>query len=765
MTWFNTSYLNKKKITIDHTKVSGGSDLSSFPVLISRTDTDLKVVGSGGSVQNSSGFDIIFTNSNQDTKLDHEIEKYVSTTGEIEMWVRIPTLSASSDTVIYMYFNNSSISTSQENITGVWDSNYVGVWHLKESTGSNPADSTSNALTATQNNSPTQGAGQIDGSLSFNGSTQYLDLGTSSTLRPSSLPVTMSAWVKPSSLTAIDAIFTNNKTGNTTHSGVWMQVNTTGKIEIDYGDNGGSASSNRRTKVGTTVLSTGTWYYIVGVLRGATDMTIYVNGTDDGGTLSGTGGSLTYNTSLHANIARIGDDPSGFFFMNGSLDDVRFSKVERVAGWVTTEYNNQNSPSTFYSVSAITSLATKKFTARFGQLTGVQKKFSARFPQLAGVSKKFSARFSQLTGTSKKFTSRFSQLTGVQKKFASRFFQSTLVSKKFTSRFSQLAGTSQKFTSRFSQSALAQKVFRSRFGQLTGTFQKFKGRFFQAQYVSKKFSSRFSQLAGTSRVFSARFWHVSTNAAQQVFSARFRQMTGASKKFSARLYQVVLGQKAFKNRFSQSALVRKIWGSRFFQMTGVRKVYQARFGQLMGVPKAWKARFYQIVLGQKSFKSRLYQTDKAPKIYKVRLFQIDTGKRLFKSRLFQYDRAAKTYKVRVKHTELRSKIFPTRLSQYSKSQRVWIARFGQVSVGFTSKLWSARLGHVAHHSKIYATRFGHIAREPANITLYVRSGDISTHVRSGEAVTYTRSGDIAEHTRSGDITTYTRSGDIAVYEE
>src|ERR1700726_4919653 len=176
MAWFNTSYLRKKALTIDHTKVSGGSDLTSFPVLISRTDTDLKVAGSGGLVQNSSGFDIIFTDSTEATKLDHEIEKYVSTTGEIEMWVRAPTLSASVDTVIYMYFDNSSISTSQENKTGVWDTNYKAVWHLKEATGTNVSDSTSNALTATQNNSPTQGAGQIDGSLAFNGSTQYLSV-------------------------------------------------------------------------------------------------------------------------------------------------------------------------------------------------------------------------------------------------------------------------------------------------------------------------------------------------------------------------------------------------------------------------------------------------------------------------------------------------------------------------------------------------------------------------------------------------------------
>jgi hypothetical protein len=34
----------------------------------------------------------------------------------------------------------------------------------------------------------------------------------------------------------------------------------------------------------------------------------------------------------------------------GKLDEFRISKVARSAGWISTEYNNQNSPSTFLSV-------------------------------------------------------------------------------------------------------------------------------------------------------------------------------------------------------------------------------------------------------------------------------------------------------------------------------------------------------------------------------------------------------------------------------
>jgi hypothetical protein len=38
------------------------------------------------------------------------------------------------------------------------------------------------------------------------------------------------------------------------------------------------------------------------------------------------------------------------FQFNGSIEEVHISNSARSAGWITTEYNNQSSPSTFYSV-------------------------------------------------------------------------------------------------------------------------------------------------------------------------------------------------------------------------------------------------------------------------------------------------------------------------------------------------------------------------------------------------------------------------------
>jgi|GEM_PF-6070409 len=135
--WYNADWSYRKAITIDHTKVSGSSDLSNFPILVNlASDSDL------ASHAQDDGDDILFTSSDGTTKLSHEIEKFDGTTGELQAWVKIPTLSYSTDTVIYMYYGNSSCE-SQQSASSVWDCNYKMVQHLEETTETH-YDSTSN---------------------------------------------------------------------------------------------------------------------------------------------------------------------------------------------------------------------------------------------------------------------------------------------------------------------------------------------------------------------------------------------------------------------------------------------------------------------------------------------------------------------------------------------------------------------------------------------------------------------------------------------
>ena len=157
------SYTYRRAITIDHTKVPN-TDQNSFPVLVSGTYSYLASIANGGKVQSSSGYDIIFTSdASGNTKLDHEIESYNATTGAVNFWVRIPTVSHTADTIIYMQYGNSSITTSQENKSGVWQVGYQSVYHFGSTLG---ADSGSAGYGLSQTGTVGSVTGKISGGVS-----------------------------------------------------------------------------------------------------------------------------------------------------------------------------------------------------------------------------------------------------------------------------------------------------------------------------------------------------------------------------------------------------------------------------------------------------------------------------------------------------------------------------------------------------------------------------------------------------------------------
>src|SRR5262249_12537172 len=119
MTWYNSAWTNRRKITINRAKISGGADLTDFPMLVSITDVELKSVGNGGKVGRSDGTDILFTAGDGTTKLNHELESYSPSAGSTVAWVRIPSLSANVDTVVYIYYGNAA-AADQQNKIGVW---------------------------------------------------------------------------------------------------------------------------------------------------------------------------------------------------------------------------------------------------------------------------------------------------------------------------------------------------------------------------------------------------------------------------------------------------------------------------------------------------------------------------------------------------------------------------------------------------------------------------------------------------------------------
>lgn len=329
-----------KIIDIDPTKVAGGSDLTDFPLLYSRTDTDVKTVANGGVVTDAEGDDIVYTSdAGCTTNLKYDREFYSPTSGNRIVHIKIPTLSTSVTTRLYECIGKSSITTFQGDSINVWP-NYDGVWHL----GDGSTLSSTNSVTNTNGTitGATATTGQIAGGGLFGAvSTDKIvtdDVANSNTK-------TISIW---SLRTGV---------GGGSAGRMAAKGTTTATEYISYVDGSGSYDYSKFwTTSGsswqTPAPSTGTFHYFVITYDGsstANDPLMYIDGISTSVTENSLPvGSLNNNSEAWV-IGNRGTDNARNWA--GSLDEFRIANVIRSADWILTEFNNQSSPSTFYSVS------------------------------------------------------------------------------------------------------------------------------------------------------------------------------------------------------------------------------------------------------------------------------------------------------------------------------------------------------------------------------------------------------------------------------
>jgi hypothetical protein len=343
--WYDTNWQYRKEITIDSTKVD--ADLTNFPVLIAISDADL----AGEALAN--GDDILFTGDDGTAKLDHEIEFYAA--GDLVAWVRIPSLSSSTDTVIYLYYAHAGAS-NQENPTGVWDANYVMVQHLEETSGTHN-DSTSNSNNSNVEVVTDQAAtGSIDGADEFDGTDDYVRVPDAASLQFGEGSFTAEVWINPRSVPdSGGARIVNNRGTGAGGSYPGWQL----KIKDQAGNwrfsdaSIDNATGNYKPYEGSTTYAYNQWYQVVMVYDADSELRFYVNGVLDGNRPVGAYGSIsnTLPTVIGASIAdggsEAGDDRQ---FFDGIIDEVRVSDIVRGSGWISTSYNNQQDPSGFAAV-------------------------------------------------------------------------------------------------------------------------------------------------------------------------------------------------------------------------------------------------------------------------------------------------------------------------------------------------------------------------------------------------------------------------------
>ncbi len=353
-----------RTITIDHTKVTGALPLPSFPMLFSGTYSYLKTVAHGGEVQNSNGYDITFTDTNGNL-LPFERENYNSSTGEIEAWVQVPSVSNASDTVIRIRYDDSSITSDKSTPSGTWDSYYKAVYHLNTSSNTVAPDSTSFAKSLTISGASNV-AGYIANGRYFN--SNYLYTATTPSVMADNF--TLSAWAKvtatPTATNAIVANGMDTDTGGNGYSIILKSVSTHWNWEAHYG----GSTTTYDSGVTATTGNSAPWYYLVLVRNNGTGQ-LYVNGSAAGVPFNTTTTPTAPQTVFALGAGRWsssgGDNDAGNFhwWLTGDIDEVRVSETPRSASWIAAEYTNQSTPDKanfgnsvgFYSVGNETSVS------------------------------------------------------------------------------------------------------------------------------------------------------------------------------------------------------------------------------------------------------------------------------------------------------------------------------------------------------------------------------------------------------------------------
>jgi hypothetical protein len=328
-------FAKRKKITIQASQVNGASAHTNFPVMIELTGSHFQEIEND---VDADGYDLVFKTAGG-ALLAHEIEVYNESTNQLVAWVKIPSLSATANTDIYVHYGDPSISSPTETPTAVWDSNYRAVWHLKENpAGASPQikDSTVYSNDGSSVGSMTSGdlvSGKIAGALDFDGSNDYIDVGNDSSLDVTT-GITLEAWLECDAIEAADrfplfkwnAYFLDGMRSWDTSPHFYMNVAGVGwKVAFPSGD------------------LTTSWSQVVATYDSTEKIErLYVNGVEIASLdLSALSSHLIATSS---NIFQIGRT------FDGIIDEARLSDKARSGDWIKTQYNNQNSPSLFYVI-------------------------------------------------------------------------------------------------------------------------------------------------------------------------------------------------------------------------------------------------------------------------------------------------------------------------------------------------------------------------------------------------------------------------------
>jgi len=162
--------------------------------------------------------------------------------------------------------------------------------------------------------------GKADAAYHFNGVDDFIDLSNSYGIKPD-LPVTIAAWIYYEQ----DGGIFHNNSNTALYYGVWLNIQANGKLSTGFGDGDPIGSQSRRSFITTDTVSQHTWHHVAAIIRGATDMELYIDGVSMQGIYTGSGGPLAYSQDPAIIGRQYISDP---FYYGGNIDELYFYNRE-----------------------------------------------------------------------------------------------------------------------------------------------------------------------------------------------------------------------------------------------------------------------------------------------------------------------------------------------------------------------------------------------------------------------------------------------------
>ncbi len=331
---------NSATLTIDSGDVD--STLTNFPVTIF-----LNASAGTGSADCSAfftelgaygGSKIAITNATG-TQLYIEKELYNFGMLEAVYHVKVPSIASGADTVLTLWYDGAAQDNSRYVGTAgtrigeqVWDSNFVGVYHMNEAAGSTVIDSTVSSNDGTPVDAPTSNtSGAVGNALTFDGANDYVSLG-----EPASMDFdadvdsfTLECWATHTA-TAQDFLISKN-VENVANKGQF-RINTPGanqKIAVVIGGGWAASAGNEFTSS----------FKYAAVRSYASAWKCYINAANKAAGTPGTDAAAGIDVLIAA--SRDVDNTTTLGHWVGSIDEVRISIVARTEDWVEVSYESQ----------------------------------------------------------------------------------------------------------------------------------------------------------------------------------------------------------------------------------------------------------------------------------------------------------------------------------------------------------------------------------------------------------------------------------------